>query len=338
MASRMESPESTTTPVDVRPPRGRITQVAVCCADVPRLVRRYVQGFGFRDAGGRVMYGERVASIQGLGADTTFLLWWLVGKQDHVQLEIFCHSDPAPQPLMPDWSPNDHGWVRMGISTSTFDAALEASRRFGVRFAPVQTIDGVRRTWFRDPDVGVIVDVADSGPLSRSIDGLAAPAIEYVTLSVADLSTAEEFYLGCLGLERVDVDVTPASFEAAWGLPGAEKRSFVARGTHEILVEFVEYITPRGRPRPSNARVCDQGIMNIGLGFDDRTSIEAAVNAVENAGVSLNTPLRPHPLAATYIEDPQGYSVEMLRIPFGFEGPYGLEPLPEFPPKIETTT
>ena len=72
----------------------RFAQIALCTTDVPRSVQLYTEVFGFADAGGRALWGERIARMQALGDDTAFVFWWLVGRQDMLQLELFHHTTP----------------------------------------------------------------------------------------------------------------------------------------------------------------------------------------------------------------------------------------------------
>jgi catechol 2,3-dioxygenase-like lactoylglutathione lyase family enzyme len=75
----------------------QLAQIALCTSDLPRSVQLYSEVFGFAEAGGKALWGERVAKIQGTGADGAFVLWWLVGRQDLVQLELFHHTTPKPR-------------------------------------------------------------------------------------------------------------------------------------------------------------------------------------------------------------------------------------------------
>jgi hypothetical protein len=105
-----------------------LVQIALCSADLTRTVRRYIEVFGFADAGAEALWGERVGQIQGLDADVTGMLWWLVGRERPMQLELFYHSQPKQHPLPDDWSPADLGWVRWGFSVVDFDDCLERLR------------------------------------------------------------------------------------------------------------------------------------------------------------------------------------------------------------------
>ena len=135
----------------------------MCSADLPHTLRLYTEVFGFADAGGRAFWGPWLG-VQALGPDAAALVWWLVGRQDFVQLEVFHHTTPAQRPLPDDWRPSDHGWVRWGLAVPDFDAALERLRGMGIAtLSEPAERDGLRRVGFRDPDVGVIVEVMEDG-------------------------------------------------------------------------------------------------------------------------------------------------------------------------------
>lgn len=248
----------------------RIVQLGMCTADLSRTVRRYCEGFGFEDAGGRMLWGERPAKIQELGQDTTGLLWWLVGDQEFLNLEFFHHSDPPQRPLPADWLPNTLGWVRWGFAVTDFDAAVSRLETLPTALSEVVTVGGLRRVCYRDPDIGVVVEVMEEGaPLagSRPSDGPDnAPRIVYATLSVPDLPAARAFYVDALEMEPASEQLHPPEMEVLWGLPGAKREIIVLDGDG-VFLEVVQYTDPPGQRRP-DLRLSDQGIMNI-----DRKSV-----------------------------------------------------------------
>src|ERR1700742_2008918 len=97
-------------------PRARICQIAMCTNSIPGTTRLFTTGLGFASAGGRPLWGQRLADILGLpsGDASATSLWWLVGRQDFMQLELFTHTNPQQRPLPGSWRPNDLGWVRWG--------------------------------------------------------------------------------------------------------------------------------------------------------------------------------------------------------------------------------
>src|SRR5438067_11363885 len=205
----------------------QLCQIAMCTADMPRSVRVYSEGLGFAESGGRLLWGERVARIQALptGDETAFTLWWLVGRQDFVQLELFTHATPPVRPLPADWRPSDLGWARFGVTVPDFDAALERLRALGVEplTDPVEH-DGLRRVCFREPGAEVIVELLEDGAAvpggirPRHFD--LVPAVVYAAVSVADLERARRFFLDTMGLvEEPETVLHAPEHEALWGLP-----------------------------------------------------------------------------------------------------------------------
>jgi hypothetical protein len=98
--------------------------------------------------------GEFPARVQELptGDDTHAMMWWLVGRQDFVQIELFHHTSPRLRPRRPGWRPCDLGWVRFGIVVPDFDLTVHRVReaRLATMTAPVGA-HGSRRVCFREP-------------------------------------------------------------------------------------------------------------------------------------------------------------------------------------------
>jgi catechol 2,3-dioxygenase-like lactoylglutathione lyase family enzyme len=148
-----------------------------------------------------------VAQIQALGDDCAFVLWWLVGRQDLVQLEFFHHTTPR-QRATADRAPNDLGWSRFGITVPDFGPALERLGALGVELLCEPIVhEGLRRACFRDPYTGVIVEVLEEGTATpggirpRFYD--LVPAVVYAAISVPDLTEARRFF--------VETSVSPRS-------------------------------------------------------------------------------------------------------------------------------
>jgi catechol 2,3-dioxygenase-like lactoylglutathione lyase family enzyme len=317
-----------------RPPR--IAQVALTTTDLPATLRLYTEVFGFAQSGGEIFWGPWL-SVQALGPDAAAAVWWLVGRQDLVQLEIFEYSAPESRPLPADWRPCDQGWVRWGVTVPDFDPTLERLRGLGIATVaePRAFADGLRRVCFRDPQIGVMVEVIEEG--SALAGGIRprhydlVPAIVYATVSVADLDAARSFYLGTVGLEEVDEPLHTPAMEELWGLLGARAEGFVARGG-DVLLEVVSYQGPPGRPRPEDRALSDQGMMNIAVAHRDRPSLERLYERLVGAGYRANTELLPGAAGGTYLEDGQGNSFEILAVPREFDRLFGFVPKPRFDP------
>jgi catechol 2,3-dioxygenase-like lactoylglutathione lyase family enzyme len=305
----------------------RIVQLGMCTADLSQTARRYCEGFAFRDAGGHMMWGAGSARIQGLGSDTTGAMWWLVGEQTFFNLEFFRHSLPPQRPLPADWLPNALGWVRWGFATTDFDGAVAYLKKVKIDVSQVVTVGRLRRVCFRDPDIGVVVEVMEQGAAragsTASRSPGAAPRVVYATLSVSDLSSARAFYADVMEMAPASENLHTPDMEALWGLPGARREVLTLDGAG-VFLEIVQYTNPVGRRR-SDLLLCDQGIMNIAIGYRERGSAERAIARAVAGGCTLNAPLVEGEVAATYVSDPLGNSLEILCVPERLDAAFGWE-------------
>jgi catechol 2,3-dioxygenase-like lactoylglutathione lyase family enzyme len=313
----------------------QLAQIALCSTDLPRSVQLFTEAFGFAESGAKALWGERVGRIQALGDDSAFVLWWLVGRQDLVQLEFFHHTTP-PQRAVADRAPNDLGWSRFGITVPDFEPALERLAALGI--APLTEPllhDGLRRACFRDPYTGAIVEVLEEGAATpggirpRFYD--LVPAVVYATIVVPDLAEARRFFVETLGLvEEPETVLHPPELESLWGLPGAERESFVARGG-DVYLEAVCYESPRGRPLPDDHLLSDRGFMNVALGFRDPAALASTYERVVAHGYRDN--FRPPRVAGgTYINDDQRNTLELLLASRELDDRFGFTPQPLFRP------
>lgn len=298
----------------------QVFQIALVTSDLPGSVRLYAEAFGFRNAGGQCSWGSRV---QGISPEARHTMWWLIGSQPFFQLEIFQYSRPESRPLPADWRPCDHGWVRFGVEVSDFEHCLSVLQAHGIApiAAPV-TKAGRRRMAFRDPYAGAVVEAIEAdGPMP---DG---PVVAYATSSVSDLAAAREFYGGLLGFELLPLDRLHApGDEALWGLAGAQHDGFVVN-TGGLPLEVVQYADPPGRPKPSDYRLSDLGIMNVALGARTAAPVAAALDRL--AGLGLHPPFRFEngENICGYINAP-GREIEFASIPEEMDAVYGFAPAP----------
>lgn len=245
--------------------------------------------------------------IQGLPPTARALIWWMVGSAPFFQLELFYHTEPRQQALPRDWRPCDYGWGRIGITTRDFDRVTAGADRWGLARAMGRSTEaGMRRLCFRDPFMGIPVEVSESWLTE-------GPALRYAATSVADLAAARSFYIDTLGGVPAPLELLHLpEDEALWGLAGAEREGFLAK-FGDICVEVVSYRQPRGRCIPER-HIGDQGIMNIGIGSRDARIMEAVLERVRARGHRLTSIFRSERTLGTYIIDP-GCEVELLAIP-----------------------
>ena len=309
----------------------RLTQIAASVTDLRRTQGWYRDVLGLEPAGGTNLFAGPLASmVQGVpGSAST--CWWLVDRQDQFQLELFEFRSPLVRPLAPNWRRCDIGYTTISFSVADLDRTVERSVAAGT--PPVtQPIGepGARRVCVRDPE-GILVELMEDDPRSakpreRPRPGVAAVA-RSVTLSVEDLERSGRFFRDVLGLAEADsLQLHAPEHEALWGLEGA-RRDSLALWADDMIVELVRYAEPPGRPWPTGYRISDQGLLNIAFGFRNRGEFEAAHRRCVAAGFPGNgPPLRFGAWSVVYVNDDQGFSVELLHVEPWYEGRMGFRP------------
>jgi catechol 2,3-dioxygenase-like lactoylglutathione lyase family enzyme len=300
-----------------------VVQVALCSLNLPRTVA-VLSALGFRDAGGRSFAGSMLAEVQRLGDDAATVLWWLVGPQPFVQIEVFQHTDPDARPLPADHRPCDIGWARWGVAVADLDGALDALRAHGVDpTARLTDAAGVRHATVVEPSTRVPLH------LREQPDATDGPRLTYVAVSVPDLDAARELYVERIGMPETTPPTTDAH-QPLWGLTGATSRRFAVDGG-PVALEVVEYLEPRGRPLPADHRLSDQGLMHAAIGFRDKRRLERLADRLVAAGHPLTAPLPVGPSGGTYLDCGDGLTLELFAAPPEHDAGYGFVPVPPPP-------
>ena len=316
----------------------KLVQVALCTSDMPRTIRTFVEVLGFSSAGGRPRWGAHAARLQELptGDDTYVMLWWLVGRQQFGgQIELFHHTSPAQRPRRADWQPSDLGWSRFGVVVPDFDRTLRRleAAGFATMTRPVE-VNGLRRVCFREPGAQAIVEIMEEDPaLPLEWAGSFAhrPALAYVAVSVSDLDDARRYFGKVFGFTEIEPDaIHRPEHESMWGLDGARRTAAVFLAG-DVLLEAVRYETPAPKPPTAGSLLSDQGIMNVAMGYRDRSEVVDTVAAVESAGATMTTGV-PDAHGSMYLRIADGLSVELFLVPAGLDASYGLEPQELAPP------
>lgn len=290
----------------------KVIQVGMNTTDLAGSLQLFSEAFGFRNAGAQGLWGDIIRG-QGLPDDARALMWWMVGEQEFFQLEFFHHTKPPQRPLRADWQPSDLGWNRLGIRTAEFDHCLDAVSRHGVSPLGIAGTKPSRRAAYRDPYVGIIIEVIEDVPSNNTAVG---PQVAYVTSSVSDLDAAKRFYRDTLGLKISEISTLhKPEDEALWSIGDAIREGFVATalgGGPDL--EIVAYAEPIGRPRPVDYRTSDQGIVNIALGSRDREDIAIAFARLNEAGLRSPMIAGTGPVLAGYITNAER-ELEFASIP-----------------------
>lgn len=302
----------------------QIAQIGMNSSDIAGSLRLYAEAFGFRNAGAQALWGDAIG-IQGLPPSSRTLLWWMVGAQPFFQLEFFHHTSPPQRPLRPDWRPCDHGWARIGVAVQDVGTCRAALAANDVPLLGEAKGPAGHRVAFRDPYIGIIVEVMEK----QGKAGPEGPAIVYATSSVADIEGALIYYRDALGLPiRPLGDLHAPEDEALWGLSGAKREGFLA-DTGNVLLEIVAYSDPSGRSRPEDYRNSDQGIVNVALGSREKREAADLVARLARYGYTPALLRESGDILSAYITDP-GREIEILSIPSDYDRLFGLVPARDF--------
>ena len=310
-----------------------LNQVAFSVVDLSATERWFRDGLGFLPAGGARwrMRGPLASAVQGLPRVAS-TCWWMVGRNEFFQLEMFQFERPVARLMPHDARPCDVGYARIGVWAEGFDDTLARLDRLGsLPLSDPVGPAGSRRACVRNPD-GVYVEIMEDDPLSGAglaVSRAACPvALRSVTLSTSDLSRSEAFFSDGLGLEPTDAALRRPEHEALWGLGGARaRRSVYCAGA--VLVELVEYLDPVGRPRPARYRISDQGILNVAFGARSREAHGNVYRRARAAGARENRkPVHLPGGGVVYVNDPGGFSLELLWTSPASDKRWGFVPRP----------
>jgi short-subunit dehydrogenase/catechol 2,3-dioxygenase-like lactoylglutathione lyase family enzyme len=309
----------------------RLSQIALSVSDLRRTQRWYREALGLEPAGGTNLFAGPLASmVQGIPRSAS-TCWWLVDRQDFFQVELFEFRSPLVREMPAGWRPCDIGYTTMAFWVDDLDAAIDRAHQAGSEplSDPIGE-PGSRRVCLRDPD-GVLVELMEDDPRASSPRSRPRPEIpavaRAVTLSVPDLERSRRFFADVLGLTVAEhVELHRPEHEALWGLDGA-KRERLCLWADDFLVELVSYSDPTGRPPPDGYRISDLGLLNIAFGSRERAGFEDAWRRCRDAGHEGNgPPLRLGPWSVIYVNDDQGFSVELLHVEPWYEGQMGFRP------------
>ena len=296
-------------------PNPGIAQFAFSVSDLPRAAQLYCDVLGCVKASGLLIWGDFLATLQRL-PDPAAALWWVIDRQDFVQMELWGYTRPIPRPLARDWRPSDIGYTRSAFHVDDFDAALGRLGEVDLTtLSPPQGPAGDRRVCIRDQD-GFIIEVLERDPLPDARPPRwpqASCAVRSVSLSVPDLEKARRFWVETLEVPEVAPSLlhTP-EMEALWGLPGARAETLLLRAG-DGLIELQQYQEPAPRPRPDGYLLSDIGILNIALGYRDREAFTAAFTRLLDGVYRANVmPNDEGPFTSSYVNDDQDFSLEMF--------------------------
>ncbi len=297
-------------------PSTPINQVCIVARDAARTARWYTEGLGMLPAGRNVFFGRLTERVQAV-PNPLLLAAWALDRQGFFQVEIFQYRTPRSRPRRQDWTPADWGYSTVGVHVRDFDGALERLAALGsLPYTEPLGPAGERRVCVPDPD-GNLLELLERDPLAELAPPFERPdldaTVRFATVSVGDVEAFCERAEHGLGLVREDLDLHGPEHERLWGLDGAERRSAVLRGGG-VALEVVQYERPLGRRWPDGYRLSDLGYMNFAVGFRDTGEFDRWFARAKDAGWTPHgRPLEIGACRVMYLDDPDGFDVEMLR-------------------------
>jgi catechol 2,3-dioxygenase-like lactoylglutathione lyase family enzyme len=161
----------------------------------------------------------------------------------------------------------------------------------------------------------------DPAPSSPAESATGARAVALVGMTVGDMERSVRFYTQVLDFTAVSDDQAGgASYDSLQGLTGTSIRVVRLRLGDEYL-QLTEYLSPRGRPAPADARSNDRWFQHVAIIVSDMDSAYARLRRFGVREVSAGPQLLPKTIPnaagirAFYFKDPDEHPLEVLQFP-----------------------
>ena len=157
-------------------------------------------------------------------------------------------------------------------------------------------------------------------------------AVDAIGMTVSDTDRSVDFYSRLLGFTAVsDVEVTGEVYEQLRNVFPIRMRVVRLQLGHEFL-ELTEYLAPRGRPAPADARSNDRWFQHVAIVVRDMDRAYQWLHDQRVTHVSPEPQRLPdwNPKAggirAFYFRDPDGHPLELIWFPPGRGDPRWQQP------------
>ncbi len=149
----------------------------------------------------------------------------------------------------------------------------------------------------------------------------AVRAVEAVGMTVSDMDRAVEFFTRVLTFEKAsDVEVAGDAYEHLQGVFGLRMR-VVRMKLGDEQIELTEYLAPRGRPVPPDARSNDRSFQHVAIIVSDMEKAYRRLRESKVTHASTGPQTLPEYIKAAagikafYFKDPDGHALEVLAFP-----------------------
>jgi catechol 2,3-dioxygenase-like lactoylglutathione lyase family enzyme len=148
-----------------------------------------------------------------------------------------------------------------------------------------------------------------------------AQSVAMIGLTVSDMRRSVDFYTRVLDFTKeTDDELAGEAVEELHGVFGARIRVVRLRLGEELL-QLTEYLAPRGRPAPADARSNDRWFQHVAIIVSDMDRAYARLRqfGVQHASTGPQTLPKTIPgaagIRAFYFRDPDGHPLEILQFP-----------------------
>jgi catechol 2,3-dioxygenase-like lactoylglutathione lyase family enzyme len=160
-------------------------------------------------------------------------------------------------------------------------------------------------------------------PFSFATDSHAGTiqALDAVNMTVSNMERAVDFYSHVLTFEKVsDVEIAGDTYEHLEGVFGARMR-VVRMKLGEEAIELTEFLAPKGRPIPVDARSNDRSFQHVAIIVSDMDKAYQRLRQFHVEHASSGPQRLPDwntnagGISAFYFKDPDGHALEILQFP-----------------------
>lgn len=296
-----------------------VNQIAICTDNLESTSAFYAELFGLPRVGGTLFKGKVTESVTGLpGAQMS--AGWLMDDRDFFQFEMFQYHTPNPQKFGEYRHPWDIGYSRLALEVNDLTAFHQrCSQRALEDLSAIKTVADKPYFVFRGPN-NVLVEV---GQATRPIPQGFGARFAGVAINVPNLTIAMHSYHTAIGCPIITN--APADKGVLWDEAPAAKRSVLLDGG-TIWLEINEYTTGKSEAWPKGYRICDFGQQNIAFGSREGAGIKDLYERMVKGGFRPNTELVSSlgQVQLTYLNDPQGFNVEILMVRPWLDGVMGF--------------
>ena len=172
---------------------------------------------------------------------------------------------------------------------------------------------------------GLLVAFLSLSPVQAQQATLTIPvsAVGAIGMTVSDLDRSVEFYSQVLSFQKIsEIEVSGAEYDQLQGIFGVRMR-VVRMQLGDEQIELTDYVTPRGRPAPVDARSNDRSFQHVAIivGDMDQAYQRLLKHRVDHVSPKPQRLPDWNPNAAGirafYFRDPDDHALEILQFPSG---------------------